>query len=294
GQRPGGGQAQQPQDLAVGRGGPRRALAARGEPVEGGQGPAGPAWFEPLGWSAAAAVHRARDRGRAERAAHGRAVLGPRPDIDARDRGAHQPAQGALHDRHRDAQHAAGGSGLGPYGLLQHREHGRPGPSRRDRRHGDDVLQPVPAGDRGLHLGPLRLSLSPTAIPPPTAPCAPQRFARTSAYSGSVPSSTGTVTLFAPSAPVEIVIGAVAPGATSTDSKVRTSSPVRRTDSPAARGTSWRPAPTMSTTTTVSCEPRFVTAPMRAPGDPCASVSRSMFLASMFSPSTIRAPSEAA
>ena len=36
--------------------------------------------------SAAAAVHRPCDRGRARRAADGRAVLGARPDLDARDR----------------------------------------------------------------------------------------------------------------------------------------------------------------------------------------------------------------
>ena len=63
----------------------------------------------------------------------------------------------AVHDRHRDAQHAAGGARLGPHGLLQP---GRRRPARqahRDRRHRADLLQPVRAGHRGLHLRPLRL-----------------------------------------------------------------------------------------------------------------------------------------
>ena len=35
---------------------------------------------------------------------------------------------------------------------------GKPGPPDRDRRHRDDLQQPDAEGDRGLHLGPLRLS----------------------------------------------------------------------------------------------------------------------------------------
>ncbi len=41
-------------------------------------------------------------------AADGRALLGPRPDLDLRDRGPHRGAQAGVHDRDRDPQHAAG------------------------------------------------------------------------------------------------------------------------------------------------------------------------------------------
>ena len=37
------------------------------------------------------------------------------PDLDLEDRGSDLPVEGALHDRHRDAQHAAGGAGGGKY-----------------------------------------------------------------------------------------------------------------------------------------------------------------------------------
>ncbi len=57
-------------------------------------------------------VHRARDRGRARGDPHGRAVLGARPDLDARHRGPHRGAQAGVHDRDRDPQHAAGVAGL--------------------------------------------------------------------------------------------------------------------------------------------------------------------------------------
>ena len=49
-----------------------------------------------------------RDRGRPRGHPHGRAVLGARPDLDARDRGPHRGAEAAVHDRDRDPQHAAG------------------------------------------------------------------------------------------------------------------------------------------------------------------------------------------
>ena len=65
----------------------------------------------PLRRPAAAPLHRARDRGLARGAADGRAVLGPRPDLDARDRGPDRGAEAGLHDRHRDPQHAAGRRG---------------------------------------------------------------------------------------------------------------------------------------------------------------------------------------
>ena len=57
-------------------------VAARRQPLERGQGPAQQARLGPLRWTAAAALHRPRDRGRAAGAADGRALLGPRPDLD--------------------------------------------------------------------------------------------------------------------------------------------------------------------------------------------------------------------
>ena len=88
-----------------------RAVAARCQPLERGQGPPRQARLRALRWSAAAPVHRARHRGAARRAADGRAVLGARPDLDAGDRGPDQRAEERVHDRHRHAQHAAGGPG---------------------------------------------------------------------------------------------------------------------------------------------------------------------------------------
>ncbi len=61
-----------------------------------------------VGWSAAAPVHRPRDRRRARGDSHGRTLFGARPDRDGSHRGADARDQRALHDRHRDAQHAAG------------------------------------------------------------------------------------------------------------------------------------------------------------------------------------------
>ena len=57
-------------------------------------------------------------RGRARGAAHGRAHKRARPDLHVEDRGAGHAAQGAVHDRHRHAQHAAGGAHLRPHGVF--------------------------------------------------------------------------------------------------------------------------------------------------------------------------------
>ena len=72
----------------------RREVAARREPVGRGQGPAEQAGRGPVRRPAAAAVHRPGDRGRAAGAADGRAVLGARPDLHARDRGPDRRAEG--------------------------------------------------------------------------------------------------------------------------------------------------------------------------------------------------------
>ena len=59
-------------------------------------------------WSAAAPVHRPGHCRPAAGAAHGRALLGPRPDQHADDRRPDWQAQGRVHDHHRHPQHAAG------------------------------------------------------------------------------------------------------------------------------------------------------------------------------------------
>ena len=65
-------------------------------------------------------------------------MLGAGPDLDRRDRGADARAQGAVLDRHRHAQHAAGRARVGPDGVLQRRrsveEGKRVGRARRVRR----------------------------------------------------------------------------------------------------------------------------------------------------------------
>ena len=76
--------------------------------VGGGQGPPRRARDRALRRPAAAAVHRAHDRGRARGDPDGRAVLRAGPDRHAEDRGADRRPQAALHDRDRHAQHAAG------------------------------------------------------------------------------------------------------------------------------------------------------------------------------------------
>ncbi len=78
----------------------------------------GPTRIGALRRSAAATVHRPGPGGRAQGAAHGRAVLRPRPDLDPPDRGDHRRARIAGDDRHRHPQHAAGGTGVPAGGLL--------------------------------------------------------------------------------------------------------------------------------------------------------------------------------
>ena len=86
-----------------------RALQ-RGRPVGRGQGPPQRARDRAVRRPAAAPVHRPHDRDRARGDPDGRAGLGARPDRDAEGRGADRRAQGALHDRDRHPQHAAGGA----------------------------------------------------------------------------------------------------------------------------------------------------------------------------------------
>ena len=117
-----------------------RAVAARRQPVERGQGPARQAGLRPVRRAAAAAVHRPGHRRAARRAADGRALLGAGPDLDAGHRGPDQRAEDRLHDRHRHAQHAAGRPGQRLHRVLQHRGHRQAGQAGRDGRDEDDLL----------------------------------------------------------------------------------------------------------------------------------------------------------
>ena len=90
-----------------------RAVPPERRPLGRGQGPPRGLGPRPFRRPDAAHLHRARDRRRARDPPDGRALLGARPDRDEQGRGAHLRAQGALHDRDRDAQHAAGRARLG-------------------------------------------------------------------------------------------------------------------------------------------------------------------------------------
>ena len=149
----------------------RRAVAAGREPLGGGQGPARQARVGPVRRPAAAPVHRSGDRRGPRRAADGRAVLGAGPDLHAGDRGPHPPAQGDLHDRDRDPQHAAGRPRQRSHGVLQHRgdrqaraswsrwtapRSSSPSPPRRP----PSTTSPAASADRRSPLGHPRVSFS--------------------------------------------------------------------------------------------------------------------------------------
>ena len=91
----------------------------------------GESGLSPLRRAAAAALHRPRHRGGAGDRPHGRALLGPGSHRHGQDRGADVRPQGALHDRHRHPQPAAGGARVRQDGLLLA---GAPGRVRRDLR----------------------------------------------------------------------------------------------------------------------------------------------------------------
>ena len=98
--------------------GDRRAHAAPDGAVGRSEGPPRRQRRRPVGRPAAAPVHRARAGGRAGGAADGRAGLGARSHRHRQDRGADRRAQRGLHDRHRHAQHAAGGPRLRLHRVL--------------------------------------------------------------------------------------------------------------------------------------------------------------------------------
>ncbi len=96
-----------------------------GGPVRGGEGPSDRLRHQPVRRPAAAAVHRARDRGQPGGDPDGRAVLGARPDRDRQDRGTDGRAARELHDHHRHAFDAAGGARLAAHRVLPSRLPGR-------------------------------------------------------------------------------------------------------------------------------------------------------------------------
>ena len=101
-----------------------------------------------LRWSAAAAVHRPLPGRAAQRAAHGRAVLGARPDLDPARRGDHRRAAWVGHGRDRHPQHAAGPTGVGPVRLLPGR--GEPAGVPWSRRAPTDHMFHQPSDERTL------------------------------------------------------------------------------------------------------------------------------------------------
>ena len=96
----------------------RRAGADAGGAVGRGEGPVARERLGALGRTAAAPLYRARAGGGAGGAADGRAGLGARSDRHRAHRRADQRAVRALHDRHRHAQHAAGGARRRLHGVL--------------------------------------------------------------------------------------------------------------------------------------------------------------------------------
>ena len=81
--------------------------AARGA-MGRGEGQAAGFGLEPFRRPAAAPLHRAHRGDEARSHPARRAVLGARSDLDREDRGADRRTLGRVHDRDRDAQHAAG------------------------------------------------------------------------------------------------------------------------------------------------------------------------------------------
>jgi signal transduction histidine kinase/CheY-like chemotaxis protein len=91
---------------------------AIGGVVGRGQGPAARLGARALWRPAAAAVHRARAGGPAGNPADGRAGLGAGSHRHAAHRRVDLRAEAHVHDRHRHAQHAAGGARLRLHGVL--------------------------------------------------------------------------------------------------------------------------------------------------------------------------------
>ena len=83
--------------------------------------------------------------------ADGRAGLGARPDLDIENRGPDLRTEKGIHDRHRHAQHAAGGARQRPYRILLH------GRARRVRPDPADVSEPLERGHAELRDRPVRL-----------------------------------------------------------------------------------------------------------------------------------------
>src|SRR6266853_1122886 len=127
---------------------------AKSGTLGGSEGQVEAEWHQPLGRSAAAAVHRARNRRQTRGAAPGRAGVGSRPDLHGPYRGTRARVEERLYDRDRHSQHAASGACLGLHGVYVSR---RNGGIRRDRR---GFHQAEEERDGGLHYRPVRLNRS--------------------------------------------------------------------------------------------------------------------------------------
>ncbi len=90
--------------------------------------------------SAAAAVHCPSHRRRTHRAADGRALLRPGPDLHPGHRRPDRRTEGQLHHRHRHPQHAAGRPNLRPHRVLQPHRCRPAGPARGIRRHQTQIF----------------------------------------------------------------------------------------------------------------------------------------------------------
>ena len=88
----------------------------------------------------------------------GRAVLGARPDLDPPDRGDHRRALRRGHDRHRHAQHAAGGAGLAAVPRSSWPSRASPGSIVETGRTEQIFERPGGPADRRLRQRPVRLS----------------------------------------------------------------------------------------------------------------------------------------
>ena len=151
-------EAHRPQGPRQGRRGrPRRAEPAQRRALGGGEGATRYAGIRALGWPAAAALHRPRPRRAPGRAAHGRALLGARPDVDQPDRGDHPGHRRRGDDRDRHPQHAAGPAGLGPLRVLPRRRGGAR-PHRRAGRHHRRVPEPARRAHRRLRERAVRMN----------------------------------------------------------------------------------------------------------------------------------------
>src|SRR5262249_18148738 len=135
----------------------RGGLSRAGRVVERGQEPARRDGRFAFRRTAAASVHRPFARGASTSPAHGRALLGARPRVDAPDRADDRRGCFRRDNRDRHTQHAAGPARLAAVRLLPRR--GEPARlHRRDRVDGEDLREPRGPANRGLRPRSVRLT----------------------------------------------------------------------------------------------------------------------------------------